>query len=297
MLSTLSAVRVLDLSRLLPGPFCSLILADLGAEVIRVESHLVGDPMRLTEPKVGGESCYFMSLNRNKKSLAVNLKRDEGRQVFLRLAHTADVIIEGFRPGQAQSLGIGYDQVNTVNPGIVYCSLSGYGQEGPFRDRPGHDLNYVALAGLLDLLGSAGGNVSVPPVQLADLAGALFAAVGILAALVARGQTGQGGFVDTSLFHSALSLLSFSASTQMLPQVPKEKGSRYLLGAYPCYHLYATKDGRHMSLAALEPVFWADFCRSVGREDLIPRQFPAGGECAEVITPWPSGPSSSTGTR
>ena len=283
MPQSLSGLRVLDLSRLVPGPFCSLILADLGAEVIRVESHLVGDHLRLTAPRLGGESCYFLSLNRNKKSLAVNLKRSEGREVFLKLASTADVIIEGFRPGQAESLGIGYTQVKATNPGIVFCSLSGYGQEGPFRDRPGHDLNYVALAGLLDLFGSASGGAFVPPLQIADLAGALFAAVGILSALVARGTTGEGGYVDSSLFHSAFSLLSFSAASHMSPQTPKENGQRYLMGSYPCYHLYATKDGRYMSVAALEPVFWADFCRAVEREDWIAKQFAVGADCAEVI--------------
>jgi crotonobetainyl-CoA:carnitine CoA-transferase CaiB-like acyl-CoA transferase len=283
MPQSLSGLRVLDLSRLLPGPYCSLILADLGAEVIRVESPLVGDYMRLTAPQLGGESCYFLSLNRNKKSLAVNLKRTEGREILLRLARTADVLIEGFRPGQAQTQGFGYPDVKVINPRLVYCSLSGYGQEGPFRDRPGHDLNYVALAGLLDLFGSSSGQVSVPPIQLADLAGALFAAVGILSALVARGSTGEGGYVDSSLFHSAFSLLSFSAASHMSPQVPKENGPRYLSGSYPCYHLYATKDGRHMSLAALEPVFWADFCRAIGREDWIAKQFAERADGAKVI--------------
>jgi alpha-methylacyl-CoA racemase len=281
---TLTGIRVLDLSRLLPGPFCSMILADLGAEVIKVESHMVGDPARSTYPHVGGQSCYFMSINRNKKSLALNLRRTEGREVFLKLAGAADVIIEGFKPGRATSLGIGYDDIRPLNPGIVYCSLSGYGQSGPFKDRAGHNVNYVALAGMLDLMGLPGAAPVTPGVQLADIGGALFAAVGILSALVARSVRGTGTYVDASLFHSVVSMMTYSAATLISTEAPLEPRQPHLSGDLPCYNVYQTKDGRYMALGALEAVFWGDFCEAIGRNDLISKQFPEKAERESVIS-------------
>jgi alpha-methylacyl-CoA racemase len=269
MRNHLSGTRVLDLSRLLPGPFCAMILGDLGADVIKVESTLLGDPMRAVPPQIGTDSWYFLSINRNKRSLAVNLRRQEGHAVFLRLVRTSDVIIESYCPGQAESLGIGYSHLQPLNPGLVYCSISGFGQQGPFRDRPGHDLSYAALSGLLSLIGSPAGDAFVPALPVADMSSALFAAIGILSALVARRKNGTGCHIDTSIFHSALSVMAFPASTQMSTQAPQERGQRYLLGEHPSYHIYRTKDGRYVALAALEPLLWADFCQAIGREDLI----------------------------
>ncbi len=269
MKNHLCGIRVLDLSRLLPGPFCAMILADLGADVIKVESTLLGDPMRAAPPQVGTDSWYFLSINRNKRSLAVNLRRKEGRDVLLRLVRTADVIIESYCPGQAESLGIGYEDLQPLNPGLVYCSISGFGQQGPFRDRPGHDLSYAALAGLLDLMSSPAGDVFVPALPVADISSALFAATGILSALVARGEKGAGCHVDTSIFHSALSVTAFPASTKMSTRAPRERGQAYVLGEHPCYHIYRTKDGRYVALAAVEPPLWADFCQAIDRQDLI----------------------------
>ncbi len=271
MSNPLSGTRVLDVSRLLPGPFCAMILADLGADVIKVESTMLGDPMRAVPPQIGTDSWYFLSINRNKRSLAINLRRQDGREVFRRLVRTADVMIESYCPGQAESLGIGYDDLKPLNPGLVYCSISGFGQQGPFRDRPGHDLSYAALSGLLDLIGTPTGEVFVPALPVADVSSALFAAIGILSALMARRENGAGCQIDTSIFHSALSVAAFPASTQMSTQAPKERGQRYLLGEHPSYHVYRTKDGRYMALAALEPVLWADFCQAIDREDLIPK--------------------------
>ncbi len=283
MLTTLTGIRVLDVSRMLPGPFCSMILADLGAEVIKVESHMVGDLMRLAPPYVGEESCYFMSVNRNKKSLALNLKRREGREIFLQLAQTSDVIIEGFQPGHAKRLGIGYDDIQSRKPDIVYCSISGYGQDGPHRDRAGHNINYVALAGMLDLSGAPGAAPAIPGVQTADIGGALFAAIGILSALVARSRNGTGTYIDASLFHSAVAMMTFSAATLMSSEAPAEPRQRHLAGLYPCYNIYQTKDGRYMALGALEAVWWGDFCEAIGREDLIAVQFPPDGQRESVI--------------
>lgn len=284
METTLTGVRVLDLSMLPPGAFCCMILGDLGAEIVKVESHLLGDLTRQAPPHVGQESCYFMSVNRNKKSIALNLKRKEGREIALKLARTADVIIEGFRPGRVKRLGIAYGDIQPLNPDIVYCSLSGYGQEGPFRDRAGHDINYAALAGMLDVLTQPGEAVFVPGVQLADLAGALFAAIGILSALVARSLRGTGMYIDVSLFDSVLSLMTGSAATCMSADTPVERGQRYVLGTYPCYRVYETKDGRYMALGAAEAVFWADFCEAIGRKDLVPKRIPEGTERESVLS-------------
>lgn len=269
MRSDLSGIRVLDVSRLLPGPFCAMILADLGADVIKVESTMLGDPMRTAPPQAGADSWYFLSINRNKRSLSVNLRRKEGREVVLRLVRTADVMIESYCPGQAESLGIGYEGLQPLNPGLVYCSISGFGQQGPFRDRPGHDLSCAALSGLLDLIGSPAGEAFVPALPVADISSALFATIGILSALVARGENGRGCHIDTSIFHSALSATTWPASTQISTDAPRERGQRYVLGDHPSYHVYRTKDGRYMALAVPEPVLWADFCQAIDREDLI----------------------------
>jgi alpha-methylacyl-CoA racemase len=268
----LDSLRVLDLSRLLPGPFASLLLADLGAEVIKVEDTTGGDYLRAFSPFIGGQSAYFLALNPGKKSLALNLKAGRGREVFLRLASASQVILEGFRPGTVDRLGIGFEAVRAVNPAIVYCSISGYGQDGPFRDRAGHDLNYIARAGILGLTGTETGQPAIPPVQIADLSSGMYAAVAILAALRESERSGQGRYLDIGMMDSAMSWLimtvaEFSAG---------ERGARgrlHLTGKYPCYHVYRTKDGQEVTLAALEDKFWADFLRAAGRPDLAGIQY------------------------
>ena len=284
MRKPLDGTTVLDLSRLLPGPFCSMILADLGADVIKVESTMLGDPTRAFPPRVGGEGCYFMSVNKNKRSIALNPRREEGREIVLRLAKSADVFLEGFRPGRAELLGLGYDEVTKQNPQIVYCSLSGYGQDGPLRDRAGHDINYMALGGMLDLLRAPDGAPLVPRVQHADISGgALYATIGILSALVARERSGTGSYVDASMFHGVVASLTFSAATYMSAAAEPQQGHPYLSGLYPCYNVYRTKDDRYMTLGALEPHFWADFCEAIGRKDLICKQFPPADEREAVV--------------
>lgn len=280
----LKGIRILDLSRLLPGPFCSMVLADLGAEVIKVESHRLGDPMRSFPPHVGQEGCYFMSVNRGKKSIAVNLRSEAGREIVRELAKTADVFLETFRPGRAQFLGMSYDEIKQLKPDIVYCSLSGYGQDGPLRDRAGHDINFLALGGMLDLFRPSSGPPVMPGVQVADICGgALYAVIGILAALVERGHSRMGTYVDASIFHGVVASLAFSAATCMSAEVESERGHPYLGGSYPCYNVYQTKDGRDMALGALEFHFWVGFCEAIGREDLISRQFPEEDERESVI--------------
>lgn len=272
----LSGIRVLDLSRLLPGPYCTMMLADLGAEVIKVEEPGTGDPTRQSQPKLGKHSAAFKQVNRNKKSIVINLKRPEGRDLFLRLARTADVIFEQFRPGVVDRLGIGYERISADNPRIVYCSLSGFGQDGPHRDRSGHDLNYLALSGVLGLTTDERGKPVIPGVQVADLAGGMIAGFAILAALIGRQRIGRGQYVDVSMFDVMMSMLPVPAA-QFFGGNRLPVGGKYVLsGAYPFYNVYETADGEFMTLGALEPKFWANFCAKVGREDLIPRQFDGG---------------------
>ncbi len=278
----LEGVRVLDLSRLLPGGFCSLLLADFGAEVLKVEDTGMGDYVRWAPPLYEGaqpsaQSALFLSLNRNKRSIRVNLKSDEGREVLLRLAREYDVLLESFRPGVLDRLGVGYQRLREENPGLVYCAISGYGQDGPYTDRSGHDMNYLGLIGLLGLTGEKDG----PPIQaggqIADLGGGgLMAAFGILAALRERDRSGEGQFVDVSMADGALSWLAMVAARYFAEDVVPHRGDIELAGRLVCYRPYAAKDG-WVTLGALEPKFWQAWCRGVEREDLIEKQFEAPG--------------------
>jgi crotonobetainyl-CoA:carnitine CoA-transferase CaiB-like acyl-CoA transferase len=266
-------MRVLDLSRLLPGPYCSRILADFGFEVIKVEHPGGGDWSRHVPPldPGSGEGRLFRALNRGKKSLTLDLKSDEGSAILLQLAGSADVLLESFRPGVMERLGLGYEALAQANAHLVYCSLSGYGQEGPYRQRAGHDLNYVGLSGLLDLTGPRDGPPSMVGVSVADLAGALWAAVGVLLALLERERTGRGQRVDGSLLGGVLSFLPLPV-TCLQGGEPIHRGSGYLSGGLACYNVYETRDGAYMTLSALEPAFWAVFCQAAGREDLLGQQ-------------------------
>jgi crotonobetainyl-CoA:carnitine CoA-transferase CaiB-like acyl-CoA transferase len=276
MTSALEGIRVLDLSRMLPGPYCSMMLADLGAEVIKIEEPKIGDPTRRSPPMIDGQSAPFAQINRNKKSIAIDLKQAAGRDIFLKLASTADCVLEQFRPGVVDRLGINYAAVTGVNPRIVYCSLTGFGQDGPHRDRSGHDLNYLALSGVLGLTTDEHGKPVIPGVQVADLAGGMIAGFAILAALLARERTGRGQYVDVSMFDVMLSMLPIPAAHHFAGSTIPVGGKYVLSGAYPFYNVYETGDGKFMTLGALEPKFWANFCRKVEREDLAARQFDSG---------------------
>lgn len=277
MTSALEGIRVLDLSRMLPGPYCSMMLADLGAEVIKVEEPS-GDPTRRSPPIIDGHSSPFAQINRNKKSIAIDLKQAEGRDIFLKLASTADCVLEQFRPGVVDRLGINYAAVAEVNPRIVYCSLTGFGQDGPHRERSGHDLNYLALSGVLGLTTDERGKPAIPGVQVADLAGGMIAGFAILAALLARERTGRGQYVDVSMFDVMLSMLPIPAAHHFAGATIPVGGKYVLTGAYPFYNVYETSDGKFMTLGALEPKFWVNFCRKVEREDLTARQFDSGAQ-------------------
>jgi alpha-methylacyl-CoA racemase len=278
----LAGLTVLDLSRLLPGGFCSLLLADFGADVIKVEDTAMGDYIRWSPPYYDGaeptaRSALFLSLNRGKRSVRINLKSDDGKEVLLRLARDADVLLESFRPGVLDRLGVGYERLRAGNPGLVYCAISGYGQDGPNRDRSGHDMNYLGLNGLLGLTGERDG----PPVQaagqIADLGGgALMAAVGILIALRERERSGEGQLVDCSMFDGALSWLAMVAAETFASGRAPARGDLGLAGRYNCYRPYKCADG-YVSLGALEPKFWQAWCDGVGRADLVAHAFDGPG--------------------
>jgi alpha-methylacyl-CoA racemase len=268
MTAALAGLRVLDLTRLLPGPFCSLLLADFGADVIKVEDLGAGDYARADPPA-------FAALNRGKRSVRLDLKSAGGRDAFVALARRADVVLESFRPGVLDRLGVGWQRLREENPRLVYCAITGYGQDGPLRDRAGHDINYLARAGLLALSGDADG----PPVQsagqIADLGGgALMAAFGVLAAL----RSGRGQLVDVSMADGALAWLAMPAGAVLAEGRRARRGELTLGGSLVCYRPYRCADG-WLAIGALEPKFWAAFCDGVGRRDLIPHQFdPPGSE-------------------
>lgn len=277
----LAGIKVLDLTRLLPGPVCTLHLADLGAEVIKIEDTGVGDYARTMGLGAGpGEDSFFFRIvNRNKHGMRLDLKQAAGVEVFMRLARDADVIIESFRPGVVDKLGVGYPAVKAINPGIVYCAITGYGQDGPWRDRAGHDLNYIATAGVLDQIGVAGGAPAIPNLQIGDLlGGALTATTGILAAVIGAKATGNGRYVDVSMTdavhaHAYTGLLSVLARGESMP-----RGTDDLSGGLPAYGIYRTQDERYMAVGALEPKFWQVFCAAIDRGDLAPHGLSRGEE-------------------
>jgi alpha-methylacyl-CoA racemase len=295
----LEGIRVLDLSRLLPGGFCSLLLADFGADVLKVEDTGMGDYIRWSPPYIEGandsaKSALFLSLNRNKRSIRLDLKNPSGREALLRLVREHDVVLESFRPGVLDRLGVGYERMRDVNPGIVYCAISGYGQTGPRREAAGHDMNYLGLIGLLGLTGERGGEPVQAAGQIADLGGgALMAAFGIMTALherdgapargsrPARPGSGEGQIVDVSMADGALSWLAMVAAAHFADGTIPQRGELPLAGSLICYRPYECADG-WVSLGALEPKFWQAWCRGVEREDLIERQFEAPGSEAHA---------------
>lgn len=270
----LSGVRVVDLTRLFPGPFCTMLLADLGADVIKVESPQGGDYARWFPPNFGSGpdsiGAFFAALNRGKRSVALDLKGEADRAAFLRLVETADVVVESFRPGVMARLGLGADVLAEHRPDVITCSVSGYGQTGPMRDRAGHDLNYIALGGALDQTGPRGGSPHPPGFQLADVAGgALYAALAIVSALYHRLRTGRGSRLDISMADGALTLLAPVFARITAGAEPPVRGADQLTGGLPAYSVYPTADGKFMSLAALEPKFWTTFCNAVDRPDWL----------------------------
>ena len=269
----LCGLLVLDLSRLLPGPYCTMILADHGARVIAIEDR-----------RFRNEEIFPATVNRNKEHMTLNLKTDEGREIFYRLVAAADVVVEGFRPGVVQRLGVDYETIQKINPRIVYCAVTGYGQTGPLRDRAGHDVNYLAHAGVLDLIGEADRPPVIPGVQIADMAGGgLNATVGILLALLARGKSGQGQYIDISMTDGAASLLSLQLHFQQVDNRSPRRGDSRFSHRYACYSTYETRDGRYIAIGAVENRFWQKLCDHFGVPEYSALQYD-GGRRKEILT-------------
>jgi crotonobetainyl-CoA:carnitine CoA-transferase CaiB-like acyl-CoA transferase len=274
---SLNGVRVLDLTRLLPGAFCSLLLADMGADVVKVEEPGSGDYMRWYPPLLDGQSALFNALNRNKRSLTLNLKAEAGRDLFKQLAARAEVVLEGNRPGVMDRLGVGWDVLRELNPRLVMCSITGYGQTGPWAQRAGHDLNYMAVSGALSLNARRGEAPHPLAVQVADIGGGgQGAAVAILGALLEVARGGEGRFLDVSMTDGAFSWLAVPLAQVLAEGEPIPRGMHRLTGRFACYGVYPCADGRFMSVGALEPKFWRALCEALDRPDLVDGQYAEG---------------------
>ena len=267
----LAGLKVLDLSRYLPGPLATQILGDFGAEVIKIEDRK-GELGRYLEPMIKDTSALFYTVNRNKRSMGLDLKKPEGKEIFKKLVADADIVVDQFRPDVMNKLGLGYEVLKEINPRIIYCIITGYGLTGPMRDAAGHDLNYLNIAGVTELMGTKDGPPAMSGVQIADTAGgSMYSVIAILLALAAREKTGKGQLCDVAMMDGALSLLSYtigewSGGDGTLPK----RGGEMLTGGYAAYNIYECKDGRHVSLAAVEDKFWAGFCRKLGVDEYIP---------------------------
>ena len=280
MPTALQGIKVVDLSRMAPGPFCTMVLGDLGADVIRVEEPGGGRMARERADEVDESEARrraaFNALNRNKRSIALNLKDDAARRVLRELVADADVFVEGFRPGVVSRLGCDYETLRELNPRLIYCSLSGYGQDGPYSGLVGHDINYISVGGALGVIGPSGGAPVIPYNIIADFAGGgLHAATAILAAIIARGHTGRGQYVDVAMSDGVAYMMASMLSGYFSDGVVPSPGMMSLNGAAPYYNVYECRDGRYLSVGCIEPWFWAALCRALGREDLIPIQFDA----------------------
>ncbi|HEY7508950.1 MAG TPA: CaiB/BaiF CoA-transferase family protein [Vicinamibacteria bacterium] len=275
----LDGVRVLDLTRYIPGPYGTMLLGDLGADVVKVEEPGVGDPTRGLPPAVGGDSAVHAALNRNKRSIALDLRTEAGAAVVRRLAREADVLVEAFRPGVMERLGLGGDTLRAENPRLVYCSITGYGREGARAQRAGHDVNYAAVGGLLAANRDADGRAVLPGAQLADVTGGLLAVIGILAALRARERTGRGQVVEVSLLHGVLALMALPLTRVLAGG----SGMDELSGTYACYRVYRCRDGRELAVGALEPKFWERLCRALALDDYVGRQWATGARRQQAI--------------
>lgn len=278
MPTALDGIKIIDLSRMAPGPFCTMVLGDLGADVIRVEEPGGG---RMARERSGGSDAgetarrlAFNALNRNKRSIALNLKSPDAQRVLHKLVEDADVFVEGFRPRVVSRLGCDYETLNEINPRLVYCSLSGYGQDGPYSNLVGHDVNYISVGGALGVIGERGGAPVIPYNIIADYAGGGFhAATAILAALMARGHTGRGQYVDVAMSDGVMYMMASLLSEYFAIGAVPSRGEAGLNGGAPYYNVYRCRDGRYISVGCIEPWFWATLCHAVGRDDLIDGQF------------------------
>jgi len=279
MTGALAGVRVVDLTRYIPGPYCTMLLGDLGADVIKVEEPPIGDPVRAVPPAVDGESALHAALNRSKRSVVVDIRQEAGASVVRRLAAKADVFIEAYRPGALDRRGLGADLLLEENPRLLYCSLTGYGQDGPLAGRAGHDIDYLALGGLLGTLREGEGRPVLPGTQIADMTGGLLATIGILAGLQARERTGRGQRVDVSMLEGVLALMTVPAARTAAGAPEKSE----LTGSHAGYNVFRCRDGKHVAVGALEPKFWESLCRALGLEDEARHQWERGEKRRETL--------------
>lgn len=280
----LQGFRVLDLSAIYPGSLCTLILADLGAEVVKIEPPQGGDPGRSIPPAVKTTGVFFHMLNRNKKSVTLDIRKPRGRDILLGLAGRSDALVENTRPGNLDKIGLGYGDVARVNPRIVYCSITGFGQDGPYRDIPAHDINFLALSGALGLMGENGRAPAIPDIQIAGAgAGGMNAAMGILAALLRRERTGKGQFIDAALLDGLTPFVALPMCLYMQTGKQPRRGESMFSGGYAFWNVYRTKDERYISLGCWERKYWENFCRAVDREDLAVEQHAPPRRQAAII--------------
>lgn len=282
-MSVLSTLKVLDFSTLLPGPFGTMYLADLGADVLKVEAPGRWDMVRSRPPFDEGVSAGHSFLNRNKRSLALDLKKEGAAEIVKKLVETRDIVIEQFRPGVMKRLGIGYETLSAINPRLIYCSLTGYGQTGPLKDRAGHDNNYLALAGVMSHCGTREAGPVPQGVQIADLgAGSFGIVIGILSAVIHRNETGEGQYVDVSMFDGSLLWNAYAAASYLVGgEIPEYQNMPLNGGSH--YGYFRTSDGRYMSVGSLEPKFWEGLCKTLGREELIEELGPIGSEMDSIV--------------
>jgi len=283
MQAALQGIRVLDMALVGPGPFCAVILGDLGADIIKIHRphpERRGGPLLFQFPDTPG----FPGL-RNCRTMGLDLKSDDGRRIFHELAKTADVVIESLRPGVVKRLGIDYDAIKEINTRIVYASLSGFGQDGPYHDMVGHDINYISYGGLLGLTGTSGGPPAIPGITVADFAaGGMATAIGILAAIASRSRTGVGQFIDISMTDGVVALMGEWINPYLSMGTVSRRGETWLSGKYPWYNVYETKDGRYVSIAAVEPWFYENLCRLLGCEEFIECQYAESDKQKEIFT-------------
>jgi crotonobetainyl-CoA:carnitine CoA-transferase CaiB-like acyl-CoA transferase len=280
----LEGIRVLDLTERLPGPAATFLLANFGADVIKVETPGLGDPARHAQPMIHDVGAVFTLLHRGKKSVALNVKDRRGKSAFLKLVATADVLVEGMRPGEMKKVGLDYEKLSKLNKGLIYTSITGYGQDGPYSKLSSQDINYLSVGGLLELLGNPDGAPLIPAIQIGDLAGgALPAVIGILMALRARDKTKQGQFVDVAMLDGVIGLVAAPLANYTASRRAPLRGKERLFGRYACYNVYAARNGRWMSVGALEPKHWATLCKEVERPDLVEDQFAEGDRQRVII--------------
>ncbi len=262
-----NGIKILDLSRLLPGPYCTMFLADMGAEVIKIEDPLIGDYFRSWEPIKKKNSIFFIAVNRNKKSLSLNLKKEKGREIFYQLVKEADVVVESFRPGVAQKLQVDFENLKRIKNNIIYCSITGYGQNTSLKNKAGHDLNYLALSGILGISGCRNKKPAILGIQIADMAGAILGIIGIITALYNREKGCKAQYIDAAMLDGLYSFLSMIGAKFFHDNVPPLIADNLFNGGYACYNIYETKDKRFFSVAAIENKFWDRLCEVLGKEE------------------------------